>query len=63
MNDFTPVPALLGGVLIGLSASLLLLTHGKVAGIAGIYGGVLRRATSDRLHSFRPTRQSARKIA
>jgi uncharacterized membrane protein YedE/YeeE len=51
MNDFTPVSALVGGALIGLAASLLLLTHGKVAGISGIYGGILRRGTSD--HSFR----------
>jgi uncharacterized membrane protein YedE/YeeE len=51
MNDFTPVSALVGGALIGLAASLLLLTHGKVAGISGIYGGILRRGTSDR--SFR----------
>jgi uncharacterized membrane protein YedE/YeeE len=42
MHDFTPVSALVGGALIGLSASLLLLTHGKVAGISGLYGGVLR---------------------
>jgi uncharacterized membrane protein YedE/YeeE len=48
MTDFTPIPALLGGALIGLAASLLLLTHGKVAGISGLYGGVLRRGTSDR---------------
>jgi hypothetical protein len=48
MHDFTPISALLGGVLIGAAASLLLLTHGKVAGISGLYGGVLRRGTSDR---------------
>jgi uncharacterized protein len=48
MNDFTPISALLGGALIGLAASLLLLTHGKVAGISGLYGGLLRRGTSDR---------------
>ena len=48
MNDFTPISALIGGALIGLAASLLLLTHGKVAGISGLYGGVLRRGTSDR---------------
>jgi hypothetical protein len=48
MNDFTPISALIGGALIGAAASLLLLTHGKVAGISGIYGGVLRRSTSDR---------------
>lgn len=48
MNDFTPLPALLGGALLGLSASILLLTHGKVAGISGLYGGVLRHNASDR---------------
>jgi hypothetical protein len=48
MHDFTPVPALIGGVLIGVSASLLLLTHGKVAGISGLYAGALRGGTPDR---------------
>jgi hypothetical protein len=48
MNDFTPISALIGGALIGLAASLVLLTHGKVAGISGLYGGMLRRGTSDR---------------
>lgn len=48
MNDFTPISATIGGALIGLAASLLLLTHGKVAGISGIYGGIFRRGTSDR---------------
>ena len=52
MTDFTPVSALIGGALIGLSASLLLLTHGKVAGISGLYGGLLRRGTSDRRFRF-----------
>src|SRR5512132_1329348 len=31
----------LGGALIGLAASLLLLTHGKIAGISGMLGGLL----------------------
>jgi len=52
MNDFTPISALVGGALIGLAASLLLLTHGKVAGISGLYGGMLRRGTSDRAFRF-----------
>ena len=30
-----------GGALIGLSASLLLLTHGKIAGVSGMLGGLL----------------------
>lgn len=48
MHDFAPVPALIGGALIGLSASLFLLAHGKVAGISGLYGGILRRSSPDR---------------
>jgi uncharacterized membrane protein YedE/YeeE len=51
MHDFTPLSSLIGGALIGASASLLLLSHGKVAGISGIYGALLRPGTSDR--SFR----------
>jgi hypothetical protein len=48
MHDFTPIPALLGGALIGLAASLLLLTVGKVAGISGIWGQLLMAKTPDR---------------
>ncbi|MBM4292830.1 MAG: YeeE/YedE family protein [Deltaproteobacteria bacterium] len=39
---FGPLTPVLGGALIGLAASLLLLTHGKVAGISGIFGGLLK---------------------
>ncbi len=49
MHDFTPIPALLGGLLIGLSASILLWTHGKVAGISGIYGSLLLRGQATSL--------------
>lgn len=38
MHDFTPVSALAGGALIGLSASLLLLSHGRIAGMSEIVG-------------------------
>ena len=41
MENFTPLSALVGGVLIGLSASLLWLTTGRVAGISGVLGGLL----------------------
>ena len=41
MNHFTPVASLIGGALIGLSTSILLLFNGRVAGISGIFGGVL----------------------
>lgn len=38
---FTPVSAALGGVLIGLSAVMLMALNGRIAGIAGIVGGLL----------------------
>eukprot|EP01030_Chromulinospumella_sphaerica_P017919 gene17919-17764_t len=39
---FTPYPALFGGLLIGLSAVMLILLTGRVAGISGIVGGLLK---------------------
>jgi uncharacterized membrane protein YedE/YeeE len=41
MESFTPFSALAGGALIGLAASLLLLFHGRIAGISGILGETL----------------------
>ena len=41
LEHFTPGSALLGGVLIGLSASALMLTKGRVLGISGIVGSLL----------------------
>lgn len=41
MENFTPVSALLGGLLIGLSATLTLAVNGRIAGISGILSGVL----------------------
>ena len=41
MENFTPWSALLGGGLLGLSAALLMLFTGKIAGISGIIGGLL----------------------
>lgn len=41
--QFTPWPALAGGVLIGLAAAVLLLFNGRIAGISGIVGGLLQR--------------------
>jgi hypothetical protein len=35
-TDFTPLPALLGGALIGLAAVVLLWSIGRIAGISGI---------------------------
>lgn len=40
MDQFSPVTALAGGALIGLSAAILHLGLGRVAGISGILNGV-----------------------
>ena len=49
MENFTPVASTLGGMLIGLSASMMLLLHGRIAGISGIFGGLLERRAGDLL--------------
>ena len=41
MTDFIPWSALIGGALIGVSASLLLRLNGRVAGISGIVAGLV----------------------
>jgi uncharacterized protein len=38
---FTPVASIVGGALIGVSASALLVLSGRVAGISGIVGGLV----------------------
>jgi uncharacterized membrane protein YedE/YeeE len=48
MTNFTPLSAAIGGALIGLSAALLMLLSGRVAGISGIFGGCLTPAGGDR---------------
>ena len=41
MENFTPWTSLAGGALLGLSAVLLMLFNGRIAGISGIIGGLL----------------------
>jgi uncharacterized membrane protein YedE/YeeE len=48
MHNFTPLSGLLGGALIGLAASALMLLTGRVAGISGIFGGLLNHEANDR---------------
>jgi len=40
MTTFSPIPAAIGGVLLGVSATLLLMLNGRIAGISGIVGGI-----------------------
>lgn len=44
---FTPWSSLAGGILIGAAAAMLALLNGRIAGVAGIIGGVLRPAGGD----------------
>lgn len=44
---FTPWRALAGGVVIGVATAMLVLLNGRIAGVAGIIGGVLRPAGGD----------------
>jgi len=48
MDNFTPVSAAIGGALIGLSAVLLMVFTGRIAGISGIFAGLINPQTTDR---------------
>ena len=47
MENFTPISAIAGGGLIGLSAALLLAINGRLAGISGILAGLLQPIGND----------------
>ena len=48
MANFTPASAAIGGGLIGLSAVMLMLFMGRIAGISGIFGGLLDFRNEDK---------------
>ena len=48
MVNFTPIAAAVGGALIGLSAALLMLLTGRIAGISGIMGGCLAPGSGEK---------------
>lgn len=41
MTDFDPIASTFGGMLIGAASALLLVAHGRIAGISGIVGGLI----------------------
>ncbi len=47
MTDFTPIASLFGGVLIGLSAVILMVFNGRIAGMTAMLGGVLEPKSPD----------------
>ena len=46
-NQFTPWASLIGGLLLGLSASLFILVNRRILGISGIVGGLLTPRAGD----------------
>jgi uncharacterized membrane protein YedE/YeeE len=46
-TQFTPLPSLMGGILIGIAAAILALCNGRIAGISGILGGLLRPRSNE----------------
>lgn len=46
-NYFTPWTALAGGALLGLASALFILLNGRILGISGILGGLLRPKAGD----------------
>ena len=46
-NTFSPWSALAGGVLIGVAAAMFVLLNGRIAGISGVVGGLLKPVDGD----------------
>ena len=48
MTDFEVLMPLTGGILIGIAASMMLLFSGRIAGVSGIFGGMLFQQGKER---------------
>lgn len=46
IENFTPISSLIGGILIGIATSVMLLLNGKIVGISGITKGIISSDTS-----------------
>ena len=46
-NAFSPWTSLAGGLVIGIAAAMLVLLNGRIAGISGVLGGLLRPVRGD----------------
>jgi len=46
-NAFTPASALMGGAMIGAAAALFVVLNGRIAGVSGILGGLVRPQAGD----------------
>jgi uncharacterized membrane protein YedE/YeeE len=48
MANFTPISAAIGGALIGLAAVLLMLLNGRIAGVTGVFAGLIDPISTER---------------
>lgn len=46
-NHFTPWASLLGGAILGVATAMFMLLNGRILGISGILGGLLRPQRAD----------------
>ena len=46
-EHFTPWASLAGGILLGIASSLFILVNGRILGISGILGGLIRPRAGD----------------
>ena len=46
-NAFTPWAAAAGGALIGIASAMFILVNGRIAGISGVLGGLLKPVRGD----------------
>ena len=44
--NFTPIASLIGGVMVGCAALLLMALHGRIMGVSGIAGALVRKPKS-----------------
>jgi uncharacterized membrane protein YedE/YeeE len=45
--SFTPIPSLLGGMILGVAAALYVVLHGRILGISGIVSGLIHPKQGD----------------
>ncbi|MCF6328363.1 MAG: YeeE/YedE family protein [Henriciella sp.] len=48
MENFTPISSMLGGALIGLAATILMVVNGRIAGVSGVISGIGFASRGDR---------------
>ena len=52
MTNFEVLMPLTGGILIGIASSMMLLFSGRIAGVSGIFGGMLFQRGKERAWRF-----------